>query len=80
MVRTQWGQMETIFLTLFCARIFEIGFGQLLEEEIVAEAADRVAGAFFLAQHAVAGAEIVHHAGEGGDDLAALGVVAAHAA
>jgi hypothetical protein len=52
----------------------------LLEDEIVAEAADGVAGAFFLAQDAVAGAEVVHDAGEVGDDLAAFGVVAAHAA
>ena len=55
-------------------------FGELLEEEVVAEAADGVAGAFFLAQDAVAGAEVVHDAGEVGDDLAAFGVVAAHAA
>ena len=59
---------------------FEVGFGELLEEEIVAEAADGIAGAFFLAQDAVAGAEVVHHAGEVGDDFAAFGVVSAHAA
>ncbi len=59
---------------------FEVGFGELLEEEVVAEAADGVAGAFFLAQDAVACAEVVHDAGEVGDDLAALGVVSAHAA
>ncbi len=80
MVRTQWGQMVTIFLTLFWARASRLDFGELLEEEIVAEAADGVAGAFLLAQNAVAGAEVVHDAGEVGDDLAALGVVGAHAA
>ena len=72
--------METIFFTLFCASVFEIGFCQLLEEEIVAEAANRVAGALLLAQHAEACAQIVHHAREVGDNLAAFGVVAAHAA
>ena len=59
---------------------FEIGLGQLLEDEIVAQAADRVAGAFFFAQDAIACAQVIHDAGEVGDDLAALGVVAAHAA
>ena len=67
-------------LDLVLRQGFEIGFGQLLEEQIVAQAADGVAGAFFLAQDAVACAEVVHHAGEVGDDLAAFGVVAAHAA
>ena len=57
---------------------FEIGLGELLEEQIVAEAADGIAGAFFFAEDAVAGAEVVHNAGEVGDDLAALGIVAAH--
>ena len=72
--------METIFLTLFCCKGFKVGFGELLEEEIVAEAADGIAGALFFAEHAVAGAEVIHHAGEVGDDLAALGIVSAHAA
>ena len=72
--------METIFLTLILRQSFKIRFGQLLEEQIVAEAAHGIAGALFLAQNAVAGAEVVHDAGEVGDDFAALGVVAAHAA
>ena len=52
MVRTQCGQMETIFLTFFCFEDFEVLFGELLEDEIVAEAADGIAGAFFLLQNA----------------------------
>ena len=80
MVRTQWGQMATIFCT-FCGREgLQAGFGQVLEDEVVAQAAGGVAGAFFLPQHAEGGAEVVHDAGEVGDDLAAVGVVAAHAA
>ena len=59
---------------------FEVGFGELLEEEIVAEAADGIAGALLFAEDAVAGAEVVHDAGEVGDDFAAFGIVAAHAA
>ena len=59
---------------------FEVGFCELLENEIVPEAADGVARAFLLAEHAVAGAEEVHDAGEIGDDLAAFGVVSTHAA
>src|ERR1017187_9563476 len=59
---------------------FEIGFGELLKEEIVAEAADGVACALFLAKHAIARSEKVHDAGKVGDNLAALGVVSAHAA
>ena len=68
------------FLDFVLREGFEIGFGELLEDEIVAEAADGVAGAFLLAQHAEAGAEIVHHAGKVGDDFAAFGIVSAHAA
>ena len=59
---------------------FQVRFSELLEEQIVAEAADGIAGAFFLAQYAVAGAEVVHHAGEVGNDLAAFRIVSAHAA
>ena len=59
---------------------FEVGLGELLEDEIVAEAAGRVASAFLFAQHAVAGAEVAHDLDEAADDLAAFGVVAAHAA
>jgi hypothetical protein len=59
---------------------FEVGLGELLEDEIVAQAAGRVAGAFLFAQHAVAGAEVAHDFDEAADDLAAFGVVAAHAA
>ena len=59
---------------------FEAGLGEGLEDEVVAETAGGVAGAFFFLQDAEGGAEVLHDAGEVGDDLAALGVVAAHAA
>jgi hypothetical protein len=58
----------------------EAGFGEVLEDEVVAEAAGGVAGAFFFLEDAEGGAEVVHDAGEVGDDLAAVGVVGAHAA
>ena len=58
---------------------FEVFFGELLEEQIVAEAANGVAGALLFAEDAEAGAEVAHDAGEVGDDLAAFGIVAAHA-
>ena len=60
MVRTQWGQMETIFFTFCACSVSRLALGELLEDEIVAEAAGWVAGAFFLAQDAVAGAEVAH--------------------
>ena len=59
---------------------FEVGFGELLKEEVVAETADGVAGAFLLAENAVARAKVVHDAGEVGDNFAAFWVVATHAA
>ena len=80
MVRTQWGQIDDDLLHLVLREGFEVRLGELLEEQVVAEAADGIAGAFLLAQDAVAGAEVVHDAGEVGDDLAALGIVSAHAA
>ena len=58
------------------AKVFEAGFGEVLEDEVVAEAAGGVAGAFFLLEDAEGGAEVVHDAGEVGDDLAAVGIVA----
>jgi hypothetical protein len=58
----------------------EAGFGEALEDQIVAETTSRVAGAFLFLEDAEGGAEVGHDAGEVGDDLAALGVVAAHAA
>ncbi len=67
-------------LDLVLGEGFEVGFGELLKDQVVAKAADGVAGALFLAQDAVAGAEVIHHAGEVGHDLAAFGVVSAHAA
>ena len=68
------------FLDFILGQGSQVGLGELLEEEIVAEAADWVAGAFFFAKNAIARAQEVHDAGEVGDDLAALGVVGAHAA
>src|ERR1017187_5319144 len=50
-------------------------FGESLENEIVAQAAGGVSGAFLFAQDAKGGAEVVHDAGEVGDDLAAVGIV-----
>ena len=58
----------------------QAGFGERLEDEVVAEAAGGVAGAFLFFEDAEGGAEVVHDAGEVGDDLAAVGIVAAHAA
>src|ERR1700679_3746194 len=57
---------------------FEISFRELLKDEVVAETANGIAGAFFFFQHAVACAQVIHHASKGGDDLASLGIVAAH--
>ena len=48
MVRTQCGQMATIFWTFCAAKVCEAGFGEGLEDEVVAEAAGGVAGAFFF--------------------------------
>ena len=68
------------FLHLVLLEGFEIGLGEHLEDEVVAESAGGVSGAFFLAEDAVACAEIVHDIDEAGDDFAAFGVVSAHAA
>src|SRR5512146_1093289 len=58
----------------------EILFCELLKQQVIAEPADGITCAFFLAQNAEAYGEIVHHAGEIGDNLTALGIVAAHTA
>jgi hypothetical protein len=58
----------------------QISFGELLEHQIVAQPTSRIACAFLFLQDAERGAEMLHHAGEGGDDLAALRIVSAHAA
>ena len=47
-----------IFLHFGLRQRFEIGFGQLLEEQIVAQPPHRVAGAFLLAQHAEGRAQV----------------------
>ncbi len=72
--------METILAALLWLQVFKVPFGELTESEIVAEAAGGVAGAALLAQHAEAGSQMAHHLREGGYDLAALRIVAAHAA
>src|SRR5664279_2751252 len=59
---------------------FEIGFSELLEDQVVAQATHWISGAFFLAENAVTRSEEVHDAREGHDDLAAFGIVSAHAA
>ena len=52
MVRTQCGQMATIFWTFCAVKAGEAGFSEGLEDEVVAQAAGGVAGAFLFAQHA----------------------------
>src|SRR5581483_3782177 len=59
---------------------FEIGLGELLEDEIITQAAYGVAGALLFAEHAEAGAEVLHDLRECSDDFAPFGIVAAHAA
>ncbi len=58
----------------------EAGFGEGLEGEVVAEPAGWVAGTSLFLEDAEGGAEVGHDAGEVGDDLAAVGIVGAHAA
>ena len=67
-------------LDLVLGEVFEVFFGELLEEQVVAESAHWIASAFLFAEDAEACAEVAHDAGEVGDDLAALWIVAAHAA
>ena len=42
------------FLHLVLGEGFQIRFGELLEEQVIAESANRIAGAFLLAQDSVA--------------------------
>ncbi len=58
----------------------QAGFGEGLEDEVVAQAARRIAGALLLSEDAEGSAEMVHDAGKVGDDLAAVGIVGSHAA
>ena len=67
-------------MTLACSKRFQILFGELLEHQVVAQAARRIAGATFLCQDAEGGSQMIHHAREGSDDLAAARIVRAHAA
>ena len=59
---------------------FQILFGELLEHQIVAQPPRRIAGASFLFQHAERGSQMLHHARERRNNLAALRIVRAHAA
>ena len=59
---------------------FQILFGELLEHQIVAQAARRIAGAFLFLEDAESGSQVRHHARKRSDDLAALRIVGAHAA
>src|SRR6185437_15608498 len=59
---------------------FEARFGERLKDQVVAEAAGGVAGAFFSAQHAEGCAEMPHDAREVCNDLASARIVPAHAA
>jgi hypothetical protein len=68
------------FLHLILSKVLEIRFGKLLKEQIIAKASNRIACAFFFPQDSKTRAEIAHDAGEVGDNLAAFGIVAAHAA
>jgi len=54
-------------------QLLQAVFGEGLEDEVVAQAAGGVAGALFLCEDAEGCAEVVHDAGEVGDDLAAVG-------
>ena len=79
-VRTQCGQMATIFCTFAVSKVFSPNSAMRLKDKIVAQPARRIAGAFFFLQNAEGGSEMLHDAGEVGDDLATLGVVSSHAA
>ena len=69
---------DLLGFTLF--QRFQILFGELLKHQIVAQAPRRIAGAFLFLQNAERGSQMPHHAREGGDNLAALRIVSAHAA
>src|SRR6516162_1706326 len=62
------------------AQSFQVGLGHLRHGEVVAQAAGGIAGAFFLAQHTEADAEVAQHAHECQHDFAALRIIGAHAA
>src|SRR5512146_3540452 len=57
----------------------EVRFGELLEHQIVAQPPGRIACTLLFLQNAEGGFQVPHHLGEGGDDLAALRIVSAHA-
>src|ERR1017187_9011378 len=75
---TMWADGDDL-LDLVLRHVFEVTLGQLLEDQVVAQAAGAVAGAFFLAKDAVTDAEVIQNAREVGHDLAALRIVGAHA-
>ena len=51
--------METIFVTFGLLQRFQILFRKLLEHEIIAQTARRIAGAFFFLEDAEGGAQVV---------------------
>ncbi len=58
----------------------EILLGKLLEDQVIAQPADGIAGAFFFLEDPEAGAEVLHDLRERSDNLAALRIIGAHAA
>jgi len=72
MVRTQCGQMETIFLTLFLRQVLQVLFARFWKTSRC-RGGGLDPGALFLLQHAVACAQVLHDASKSRDDLAALG-------
>src|SRR6478672_9545439 len=57
---------------------FEVHFGELVEDEIVSEAACRVAGAALFLEYAETSSKMFHDAREGAHDLAPLRIVCSH--
>src|SRR5690348_2502761 len=59
---------------------FEILFGELLEHQVIAQAAGRIASAFFFFENAEGSSEVRHYARKRRDDFAALRIIGTHAA
>src|SRR5437868_10984197 len=58
--------------------VFDVGFGKLREEIIVAQAANRITGALLLPEHAERNPEVPEHLHEREHDFATLRVIGAH--
>src|SRR6185312_2332085 len=61
------------------AESFEVGFGQLPEHEIVAQAPGGIAGTLFFFEHAVRSSQVTHDGGKGRDDFPSARIVGSHA-